>query len=59
MGTIFTYTHPGEDGGTWYAAQYPLGATRYYSTEDARFTAMVAYRTAIQATGGNVSFCAI
>lgn len=52
MGIIWTYDHPGEDGGTWYAASYPLGATRYYRTPQAREDATIAYVRAIEATGG-------
>ncbi len=52
MGTIYQYEHPGEDGGRWYVAAYPLGATRYYRTEDARTSAVGAYVAAIRATGG-------
>lgn len=54
MGIIRTYTHLGEAGGTWYVAAYPLGATRYYRTEEARAVAIDGYVAAIRATGGSV-----
>lgn len=54
MGTIWQYDHPGEDGGTWYVASYPLGATRYYRTPQARADAVHAYADAIRKTGGHV-----
>lgn len=50
MPPIYIYEWPGEDGGTWYAAQYPLGATRYYATEAARQAAVDAYRAAVGGT---------
>ena len=56
MGIVYTYQHPGEDGGTWYAAAYPLGATRYYSTPEARAEKVNAYVAAIRDTGG---FCMV
>lgn len=52
MGIVHLFEHPGEEGGTWYAATYPLGATRYYRTEEARTTAVNAYVQAIRDTGG-------
>lgn len=52
--TIWQYEHPGEDGGIWYAASYPLGATRYYRTREARATAVEAYANAIRKTGGHL-----
>ncbi len=54
MGILETYEHPGEDGGTWYAAAYPLGATRYYRTREARTQAVDRYCAAIRDTGGAV-----
>ena len=54
MGFLYTYEHPGEDGGIWYAASYPMGATRYYRTPAAREDAVTAYVGAIAATGGSV-----
>ncbi len=54
MGIVWTFTTRGEDGGTWCCAAYPLGATRYYRTEDARSSAVDAYADAIRATGGRV-----
>ncbi len=54
MGTIYYFTSPGADGGTWHAATYPLGATRYYANETARERAVRAYCDAIEATGGAV-----
>lgn len=58
MGIIWTFEHPGQNGGTWYAAQYPLGATRYYATPQAREDAMSAYVRAIEATGGTAKVLA-
>jgi hypothetical protein len=55
MGTVWTFEHPGEGGGTWYGAQYPLGATQYYRTAEARSKAISGYRRAIEATGGYVA----
>ena len=52
MGTIYLFEHPGQGGGTWYAAEYPLGATRYYRTEKAREDAVSAYVKAIDDAGG-------
>ena len=52
MGIIWLYNHPGLDGGTWYAAAYPLGATRYYRSADARADAIEGYVRAIENTGG-------
>jgi hypothetical protein len=54
MGIIWTYEHPGEDGGTWYVAAYPLGATRYYRTPTAREDATSAYKRAIGGDRRNV-----
>lgn len=51
---VWIYDHPGEDGGTWYAADYPLGATCYYRTPDARADAIAGYVRAIEATGAEV-----
>ena len=52
MGIISIYESLGEDGGTWYVASYPLGATRYYRTEEARAEAVKRYADAIRETGG-------
>ena len=52
MGYLYLFEHPGEDGGTWYGAQYPLGATHYYRTEQARTLAVDRYRRAIEVTSG-------
>ena len=54
MGHAVMFEHEGLDGGTWYACQYPLGATRYYRTAEAREAALSAYEAAIEATGGYV-----
>ena len=51
----FRFTHAGEDGGLlWYGVEYPLGATRYYSTREAADSALAKYTAAIEATGGYV-----
>lgn len=52
MGVIYLFEHPGEDGGVWYAATFPLGATRYYESADDRSRSVAAYRDAIENTGG-------
>jgi hypothetical protein len=52
MGTIYYFTEAGRAGGTWYGAQYPLGATRYYRTEATRDAAVKGYIAAIEATSG-------
>lgn len=57
MGVLRTFEHPGEAGeagGVWFAASYPLGATRYYVSAVAREAAVSAYVAAIAATGGAV-----
>lgn len=54
MGFLYLFEHPGEDGGVWFAASYPLGATRYYRTAGARESAVSAYVDAIAAFGGAV-----
>ena len=54
MGMAILFESEGLDGGTWYAVQYPLGATKYYSTTDAREVALTAYERAIESTGGYV-----
>ena len=51
---VYTFEHPGQAGGTWYAATYPHGATRYYATPQARSAAIGAYQRTIEATGGKV-----
>ncbi len=54
MGVIDCYEIAGTDGGVWYCATYPLGATRYYRTAEARRVAVDAYAAAIRATGGYI-----
>jgi hypothetical protein len=54
MGIVDLFEVQGQDGGVWYCAAYPLGATRYYRTEQARKDAVDAYCMAIRATGGFV-----
>ena len=44
---IHTFDHPGQAGGTWYAATYPHGATRYYATPTARSVAIGNYTRTI------------
>jgi hypothetical protein len=54
---IVTYQHPGTNGGTWYAADYPSlygegsGATRYYATAEARRTATLRFSDALESAG--------
>lgn len=55
MGTIHTYEERGMDGEKWwFVASYPLGATRYYETENFRNKAIKEYCDHIAKTGGVV-----
>ena len=53
MGIIYLFESVGMDGGTWYAATYPLGATRYYTTAAVRAEAVARYADAIRSAGGH------
>ena len=53
MGIIYLFESIGAAGGTWYAATYPLGATRYYTTAAVRSAAVERYADAIRGGGGH------